>query len=84
MTTVLTPTDPGDQPSASPLRDKAGSSFTALTRTIHEMVLMRRRYGYYWAKLIGAVLILAAWVVVAAGQRRGARGCHDPGRVPGS
>ena len=24
---------------------------------------MRRRYGYYWAKLIGAVLILAAWVV---------------------
>jgi fatty acid desaturase len=24
---------------------------------------MRRRYGYYWAKLIGAVVILAAWVV---------------------
>jgi len=24
------------------------------------MGLMRRRYGYYWAKLIGAVLILAA------------------------
>ena len=23
---------------------------------------MRRRYGYYWAKLIGAVLVLAAWV----------------------
>src|SRR5215211_1542782 len=63
MTTVLTPTDPGDHPSASPLRDKAGSSFTALTRTIHEMGLMRRRYGYYWAKLIGAVLLLAAWVV---------------------
>jgi fatty acid desaturase len=27
------------------------------------MGLMRRRYGYYWTKLIGAVLILAAWVV---------------------
>jgi hypothetical protein len=27
------------------------------------MGLMRRRYGYYWAKLIGAVLILIAWVV---------------------
>jgi fatty acid desaturase len=27
------------------------------------MGLMRRRYGYYWAKLIGAVLVLAAWVV---------------------
>jgi fatty acid desaturase len=23
---------------------------------------MRRRYGYYWAKLIGAVIVLAAWV----------------------
>jgi fatty acid desaturase len=44
-------------------RDRAGSSFTALTRGIHEMGLMRRRYGYYWTKLIGAVLILAAWVV---------------------
>jgi fatty acid desaturase len=27
------------------------------------MGLMHRRYGYYWAKLIGAVLILAAWIV---------------------
>jgi hypothetical protein len=27
------------------------------------MGLMRRRYGYYWARLIGVVLILAAWVV---------------------
>jgi hypothetical protein len=48
---------------ASRIRDRAGSSFTALTRSIHEMGLMRRRYGYYWAKLIGAVLILVAWVV---------------------
>jgi fatty acid desaturase len=53
---------PSDAP-ASRIRDRAGSSFTALTRSIHEMGLMRRRYGYYWAKLIGAVLILAAWVV---------------------
>ena len=63
MTTVLTPPAPGDHPPPPPIRDKAGSSFTALTRTIHEMGLMRRRYGYYWAKLIGAVLILTAWVV---------------------
>ena len=53
---------PSDAPT-SPTRDKAGSSFTALTRSIHEMGLMRRRYGYYWTKLIGTVLILAAWVV---------------------
>jgi fatty acid desaturase len=26
------------------------------------MGLMRRRYGYYWAKLIGAVVLLAVWV----------------------
>jgi fatty acid desaturase len=26
------------------------------------MGLMRRRYGYYWAKLIGAVVMLTAWV----------------------
>jgi fatty acid desaturase len=53
-------------PTAAPpshSRDRSGSSFTALTRSIHEMGLMRRRYGYYWAKLIGAILILAAWVV---------------------
>jgi fatty acid desaturase len=42
---------------------KAVSSFTALTRKIQDLGLMRRRYGYYWAKLIGAVLILATWVV---------------------
>jgi len=55
------------QPTAappSPSRDRSASSFTALTRSIQEMGLMRRRYGYYWARLIGAVLILAAWVVV--------------------
>ena len=26
------------------------------------MGLMRRRYGYYWAKLIGAVVLLAVWM----------------------
>jgi fatty acid desaturase len=47
----------------SPSGERSGSSFTALTRSIHELGLMRRCYGYYWAKLIGAVLILIAWVV---------------------
>jgi fatty acid desaturase len=66
MTILLTTPasgDPAQGPSSQPSRDRAVSSFTALTRTIHEMGLMRRRYGYYWAKLIGAVLILIAWVV---------------------
>ena len=52
---------------------------------------MRRSYGYYWAKLIGAVLILTAWVVgfILIGdswwQLANAgcpRGCDDPDRVP--
>src|SRR4249919_742243 len=77
--TTATPGQPASRPSAtlrgsdgpsrssgstSSIRDRAGSSFTALTRSIHEMGLMRRRYGYYWAKLIGTVLILIAWMVV--------------------
>ncbi|HEU5486276.1 MAG TPA: fatty acid desaturase, partial [Microlunatus sp.] len=41
---------------------REGSSFTALTRQVHELGLMRRRYGYYWIKLIGTVAVLAAWV----------------------
>ena len=55
------------QPTAaapSPSRDRSVAPFIALTRSIPEMGLMRRSYGYYSAKLIGALLILAAWVVV--------------------
>ncbi|HEY9468549.1 MAG TPA: acyl-CoA desaturase [Propionibacteriaceae bacterium] len=42
---------------------RSGSSFTALTRRVHDLNLMRRRYGYYWTKLIGALAILTAWVL---------------------
>ena len=48
----------------SPSRDRSVVPFIALTPSIPEMGLMRRSYGYYSAKLIGALLILAAWVVV--------------------
>jgi fatty acid desaturase len=58
MTSLLNPSLP-----AAPAPARVGSSFTALTRSIHELGLMRRRYGYYWAKLIGAAVVLAAWVV---------------------
>jgi fatty acid desaturase len=59
----LTVTSPRTGAVPSPSGDRSGSSFTALTRSIHELGLMRRRYGYYWVRLIGAVLILIAWVV---------------------
>lgn len=39
----------------------AASSFTALTQRVHELGMMRRRYGYYWTKLIGSVVVLAGW-----------------------
>ena len=40
-----------------------GSSFTALTRQVHDLGLMRRRYAYYWSRLVGAVVAMAAWVL---------------------
>jgi fatty acid desaturase len=46
---------------------RAVSSFTALTRRVHELGLMRRRYGYYWTKLIGAVLVLVTWILTFIG-----------------
>jgi fatty acid desaturase len=48
---------------SSAIAERSVSSFTALTRSIHELGLMRRRYGYYWTKLIGAILVVSAWVV---------------------
>ena len=46
-----------------PTSDRAVSSFTALTKKVHELGLMRRRYGYYWTKLVGSVLAVTAWAV---------------------
>ena len=53
MTSLLTSTD---------APERLASSFTALTRAVHDLGLMRRRYGYYWTKLIGSAVILLAWV----------------------
>jgi fatty acid desaturase len=64
VTSLDAASDTAAVPRSSPRAPgKTVSSFTALTRNIQDLGLMRRRYGYYWAKLIGAVLILAAWVV---------------------
>jgi fatty acid desaturase len=63
MTSTLTPRASATVPDLA-TNAQPGSSFTALTRRVHELNLMRRRYGYYWAKLIGALVIPAAWVLV--------------------
>ena len=62
MTSGLLPSASATVPDAA-TDARPGSSFTALTRRVHDLDLMRRRYGYYWTKLIGAVLILAAWIL---------------------
>ena len=41
--------------------ERATGDFTALTRQVQAAGLMRRRYGYYWAKLVGSVAALSAW-----------------------
>jgi fatty acid desaturase len=61
MTSTLTPPASAPGPDSA-TNARAVSSFTALTRRVHELNLMRRRYGYYWTKLVGALVILAAWV----------------------
>ena len=43
---------------------RAGSEFTALAKTIRDRGLLRRRYGYYWSKLIGLPLVLAGGLLV--------------------
>jgi fatty acid desaturase len=44
--------------------DRQSSEFTALTRDVHAAGLMRRRYAYYWLKMLAMVALLAAFVVV--------------------
>lgn len=40
------------------------SDFTELARRIKEAGLMRRRYGYYWTKLIGVPVVFAAAIAL--------------------
>ncbi|SDH56777.1 fatty acid desaturase family protein [Microbacterium pygmaeum] len=43
---------------------KLANDFTALAQTVTASGLMRRRYGYYWTKLLAAPLVLAGMVLV--------------------
>jgi fatty acid desaturase len=62
MTSMLNPPALATVPDSA-TNARAVSSFTALTRRVHELDLMRRRYGYYWTKLVGALVILTAWIL---------------------
>jgi fatty acid desaturase len=54
-----------ETPKAGPLRStqpRGNSEFTELAKRIQASGLLRRRYGYYWTKLIAVPLVLAAAV----------------------
>ncbi|WP_243076285.1 acyl-CoA desaturase [Microbacterium sp. SS28] len=46
-----------------PRGERGTNDFTELAKVIGASGLMRRRYGYYWSKLIGAVVVLASALV---------------------
>lgn len=60
MSSTLTPPNP--LPSDSP-RVRAVSDFSEVMAQIQQAGLMRRRYTYYWAKLVGMVAVFGALVV---------------------
>lgn len=43
---------------------RPANAYTELSRIVTSSGLMRRRYGYYWTKLAGAVVVLAAVLTV--------------------
>jgi fatty acid desaturase len=58
----MSDTRPGSTGTRTAERPHPTSSFTALTRTVQEAGYMRRRYGFYAARLSGAVLAMAGLV----------------------
>jgi fatty acid desaturase len=61
MTTTSTATA-GSSPLREP-RARLANDFTELSQIITASGLMRRRYGYYWTKLLAVPVVLAAFVV---------------------
>ncbi|MDQ1576553.1 MAG: hypothetical protein QOH55_1703 [Microbacteriaceae bacterium] len=49
---------------APPKPDRPTSDYVGLSRQIQDAGLMRRRYGYYWTKLCGAVALFAIAIAV--------------------
>jgi fatty acid desaturase len=53
------------RPTQAGARDKpGGSDFTELARRIRDAGLLRRRYGYYWTKLIAVPVVTAGAIAV--------------------
>lgn len=63
MTTDIAPVHRTGSPSGAS-SSVPSSDFTELARRIKEAGLMRRRYGYYWTKLIGVPVVFAAAIAL--------------------
>ncbi|MET0693590.1 MAG: acyl-CoA desaturase [Propionibacteriaceae bacterium] len=68
MSVLSLPSPPAEEP--QPRGVRAVSDFTALSQQIHAAGFMRRRYGYYWTKLIAlaAALVGTIFAVVEIGD----------------
>jgi fatty acid desaturase len=65
MTTDIAPVGRTPTGSAGSAGSRAsGSDFTELARRIKDAGLMRRRYGYYWTKLIGVPVVFAVAIAL--------------------
>src|SRR3546814_11411315 len=60
----MTRIDRQPTPTAVRKAPHVNSDFTELARTIQASGLMRRRYGYYWMKLVGLPLLVVATLTV--------------------
>lgn len=58
---MVVPSTPGPVVADRPAKPRLPSDFTALARQVQEGGWMRRRYGYYWTKLIAAPVLLGIW-----------------------
>lgn len=52
------------RPRPTPGAPRGTTAFSELARTVQASGLMRRRYGYYWTKLLGIPVVLAAAVLL--------------------
>jgi fatty acid desaturase len=63
MTTEITPVRP-TRPRSTDGATSSASEFTELARRIKDAGLMRRRYGYYWTKLISVPVVFAGAIAL--------------------
>jgi hypothetical protein len=62
---------------ARPARATLVNDFTALSAEVTSNGLMRRRYGYCWAKLLAVPVVVAGMVVISSGSATPGGSCSS-------